>query len=138
MGLTDHSRFLHPALYVAGKEKTGCAMANQMSALAVRSALMLLEPWWRLGCHGEAPFQRQTGAAKGTFIEKPANEGNAVGYPARRIEGGQRAIGIRCPIAPSIRNFNKAGAQCERWMAGEVGDGQHLIPERRYKQQIHL
>ena len=55
---------------------------------------------------------------------------------ARRIEFGQRAVGVGRPVAAGFGDFDESGAQGERGMAGEVGDGEHFVAQRGDQQQI--
>src|SRR6185312_10224337 len=56
----------------------------------------------------------------------------------RWIEFGHRMRRIRSPVTARLRYLNKSCAQCERKLAGEVSDGQHLVAERWHQQQVHV
>ena len=68
------------------------------------------------------------------LFEEAADQGDAVGDAARRIEFGRRAAGVGRPVGAGFGDFHKSGAHGERRMAGEIGDGEHFIAQRRNQQ----
>jgi transposase len=55
---------------------------------------------------------------------------------AGRVEGGERVMRIGSPVAAGLRDFDEAGAEGERRVAGGVGDGEHLVAEGGDKEQV--
>ena len=51
---------------------------------------------------------------------------------------GSGFVRVGRPVAARLRHLHESRAQRERRMAREVGDGQHLVAQRRHEQQIHL
>jgi hypothetical protein len=88
---------------------------------------VLREPRWTLGRYIQGALESQTGTPERAFVEKASNEGDAVGHPSRRREFGKRVRGVRSPVAARLRYFDKAGAESQRRMASEIGDGEYFI-----------
>jgi hypothetical protein len=86
----------------------------------------------------EGAFEGDRGAAECAFIEEAADQRYAVGYTPERREFGQRMGGIGGPVAACFRDFDKAGAQRQRRVAGEVCDGEDLAAQGGHQQHIHL
>src|SRR3954454_17295256 len=86
----------------------------------------------------ERGFQGHARLGDGAFLKQSADETHPVGNAARWGELWQGVRGVWSPVAASLRHLHEAGAQHQRGMAGEVGDGENLIAKRRDKQHIHL
>lgn len=86
----------------------------------------------------EGLFEGDAGCAQHAFFKGARDERDAVGNAARRREFRQRVSGIGSPVAARLRDFDETGAQGERGMAGEIGEGEHLVAERRDEEQIDL
>ena len=74
----------------------------------------------------------------GAFFEEAADEGDAVGDSAGRIEFWKRVVGIGSPVAAGFGDFDEAAAEGERGVAGEVGQGEHLVAEGGDEEEIDL
>ena len=86
----------------------------------------------------EGAFESDAGAAEKTFIEELADERDAVGDSARRVEFGQGMSGIGSPVTARLCDLHEAGTEGERRVAGEVGEGQYLISQGWDEKQINL
>ena len=51
---------------------------------------------------------------------------------------GSGCVGSGAQSLRASDDLDEAGAQRERRMAGEVGDGEHLVAQRRHEQQVDL
>lgn len=47
-------------------------------------------------------------------------------------------VGVGRPVAAGLGDADEAGAEGERGMAGEVGDGEHLVAEGRDEEEVDL
>src|ERR1700760_4987906 len=97
-----------------------------------------LKAWWVFLGYVEVAFEGYASAGDRPFVEEPSDEGDAVGDSTRRAELRERLCWIGSPVAACLCDFNEAGSQSQRGMAGEVGDGEHLVAERGNQQQIDL
>src|SRR6266849_5118289 len=88
--------------------------------------------------HVETLFQSQSCLHDRAFVKESPNERDAVWHAARRGEFRQRMSRIRSPVTACFGHLNKSGAQGERRMSGEVGDGEHLVAQRGDQKHIHL
>src|ERR1700752_4533345 len=84
----------------------------------------------------EVLFEGQAGAGDGAFVEEAADEGDAVGDAAGWGEFWQGLCGVGGPVAAGLGDFDEAGAEGEGGVAGEVGDGAHLVAEGRDEEQV--
>src|SRR5690242_1838033 len=96
------------------------------------------EPGRTLGGDLEYPFQCHPHRTQCPFVEQTTDQCDAMRNAAWRRELRKGMGGVRSPIAARLGNFYEAGSKCERRVAGEVTDRQHLIAERRCEQQIHI
>src|SRR6185437_8433518 len=76
--------------------------------------------------------------ANQAVVEQSPEDRDSVRHTSRWIELGQRIVWIGSPVAARLRDFDEAGTQSQRWMAGEVRDGQLLVTQRRHDQDIDL
>ena len=90
------------------------------------------------GGSGEGAFQGDAGATEGAFVKKAADERDAVGNTARRRKFWKRIVRVGGPVGASFGDFDKAGAQRERRMAGVVGDGEHFVAKGRDQEQVDV
>ena len=96
-----------------------------------------LEARWSLVDYTEAFFQCDADGADRALLEEAADEGDSVWDAAWLLEGRNRVVWIRRPVAAGFL-LHETGAQGKRRMAGEVGDGQHLVAQRGHQQEVHL
>jgi len=82
-----------------------------------------------IASHVERAFKRDARAAESAFFEKAADERYTVGHAARRIELRQRIFGIGRPVAARFGDFDEAGAERERGLAGEIGNGEYFVAQ---------
>jgi len=52
------------------------------------------------------------------------------------VEGGEQVSGVGGPVAAGLGDGDEAGAEGERGMAGEVGEGEHLVAERGDEEEV--
>ena len=98
--------------------------------LCASDELLQLEAGWGFGGYFEVLFEGQAGAGYGAFVEEAAYEGDAVGDSAGWVEFGERLGGVGGPVAAGFGDFDESGAEGEGGVAGEVGEGEHLVAER--------
>ncbi len=51
---------------------------------------------------------------------------------------GRGLVGVGGPVAAGLGDFDEAGAEGEGGVAGEVGDGEHLVAEGGDEEEIDL
>ncbi len=74
---------------------------------------------------------------------RPSSKGGAISVtPCGTRRGGENfgrgMRGIGRPVTPRLGDLDEAGAQGERGVAGEVGDGEHLVAQGGDKQEVDL
>ena len=80
-----------------------------------------LEAGWVFAGYVEVALEGEACVCDGAFVEEAADEGDAVGDSARWIEFWERVVGVWSPVAAGFGDFDEAGAEGERGVAGEVG-----------------
>jgi hypothetical protein len=80
----------------------------------------------------------ELGLSKDVLVQQAPYECYAVGYAAGRRELREWMSWIRRTVTARLGDFHKTGAQSERRMVGEVGNGEYFVPQRRDEQQIHV
>lgn len=91
-----------------------------------------------VGCHGEGAFQRDACAAYRAFVKQSADQSDPVGNAAGRDEFGQRMLWVGRPVGARLPDFDVAGTNRERRMAGVVADGEHFIAKGWNQEQVHI
>src|ERR1700722_6889574 len=91
--------------------------------------LRLREAFGTLAGYVEGALEGDADAAEHAFVEEFADERDAVGDAAWRAEFRQWVLWIGGPVAAGFVDCDESGAQGERGMAGEVGDGEHLVTQ---------
>src|SRR5438128_11937171 len=86
-----------------------------------------LEPCRPLRHYAECSFECQPNLPNQTVVEHAAEDRDSVRYATRRIELRQRYGRVRRPIASCFRNLDEPGTQRERWVTGEIRDGELLV-----------
>src|SRR5437899_2034393 len=105
--------------------------------LRLRTALFFwLEAGWGFCGYVEVAFEGKAGAGDGAFVEDAADEGDAVRDAAGWVEFWQGLRGVGRPIAAGFGDFDEAGAEGERGVAGEVGDGEDFVAEGGDEEEI--
>src|SRR5580692_12539254 len=91
-----------------------------------------------LGDYAESFFQCEAGLREGSFVEEATYQRYAVWDATwwRKLRDGAAWVGR--PVGTRFGDFDKSCAHRERRMAGEIGDGQHFVAQRRNDQQIDL
>src|SRR5947199_10782836 len=95
-----------------------------------------LEAGWGFGGYVEVAFEGEAGAGYGPFVEDAADEGDAVRDPAGWGEFGQGLGGVGGPVGPGFGDFDEAGAEGERGVAGEVGDREDFVAEGGDEEEV--
>ena len=88
-----------------------------------------LEAGWIFAGYVEVLFEGKAGSGDGAFVEEAADEGDAVGDATGWVELWERVVGVGGPVAAGLGDLDEAGAEGEGGVAGEVGDGEHLVAE---------
>jgi collagen type III alpha len=96
------------------------------------------EAGWTLRGGGEGAFEGETGGDEAAFFKGRSDEGDAVGDAARRVELRQRVGRVGSPVAAGFGDVDESGAEGEGGVAGEVGDGEHLVTEGGDEEEIDL
>lgn len=71
------------------------------------------ETWRPLARHAEAAFESDPDPPQRPFVEKLADQGDAVGHATRRRKLLRRMVGIGRPVAARLRHFDEARTQCK-------------------------
>src|SRR6266852_2038000 len=71
------------------------------------------ETWRPLARHAEAAFESDPDSPQRPFVEKLADQRDAVGHAPRRRKLRQRMVRIGGPVAAPLGHFDKARTQCK-------------------------
>src|SRR5712664_3090840 len=82
---------------------------------------------------GEGALEGDADAAESAFVEEAADQGDAVGHAARGRKFWQGIFRIGGPVGARFGDFDEAGAERKRRVAGVVADGEHLVAQRRHE-----
>src|SRR6266852_2155906 len=86
-----------------------------------------LEPCRPLSGHAKCSLEREPDLPDQTVVEQPAEDRDSVRHAPRRSELRQRYGRVRGPVTARFRDGEEPGAERERWMTGEVRDGELLV-----------
>jgi len=96
----------------------------------------ILEAGWVFAGYVEVAFEGEAGAGDCAFVEETADESDAVRDSAGWVEFSERLVWVGGPVAAGLGDFDEAGAQGERGVAGEVGDGEYLVAEGGDEEEV--
>src|SRR5262245_41830260 len=88
--------------------------------------------------HAEFPFERHSHAPDQPVAKQAAENRDPVRHATGWIEFRQRIRRIRGPVTSRFRDGDKSGAQRERWVSGEVRDGELFVAQRWNYQKINV
>ena len=88
---------------------------------------MHLETRWSRGDDIEVLFEGKACLCECALVKQAPDERDAMRDTAWRVELGERMGWVGGPVATRFGDLDESGAKCERWVAGEVGQGEHLV-----------
>ncbi len=71
----------------------------------------------------EGALKSDADAAEGAFLEEAADQGDAVGHAAWGRKFWQGIFRVGRPVGTGFGDFDEAGAESERGVAGVIADG---------------
>src|SRR6266436_3294645 len=95
-----------------------------------------LEPCRALPGHTKCSLECKPNLPDQTLVEQPAKDRDSVRHATSGSELRQRIRRVWGSVTSRLRDLDEPGAERERWMAGEVRDGELLVAQRRHDQHV--